>query len=299
MTLKQIEAFYWAATLASFSLAAERLCLSQSSLSKRLGELETHLGKALFDRSGHRAVLTTAGQTLLPQARKLLRAADEVRETMSDGVAVRGVCRFGLGELSALTWLPRFVGRARERFPALLLEPHVDMGRALEERVEGGELDFAVVAGTTTRAALSSRVVREVRYQLAGTPSLLGARRSVTAELLAEVALITMPGDAGSARELDNWLQLQDLEVDRRLRCNNLSAIAAMMLAGVGVAFLPEGWLLPLAARGDIVLLESRAALPTLSYSFQARRDDIRPMVEQVRRLVAEEADFTLANRLL
>lgn len=299
MTLKQIEAFYWAATLASFSLAAERLCLSQSSLSKRLGELETHLGKALFDRSGHRAVLTTAGQTLLPQARKLLRAADEVRETMSDGVAVRGVCRFGLGELSALTWLPRFVGRARERFPALLLEPHVDMGRALEERVEGGELDFAVVAGTTTRAALSSRVVREVRYQLAGTPSLLGARRAVTAELLAEVALITMPGDAGSARELDNWLQLQDLEVDRRLRCNNLSAIAAMMLAGVGVAFLPEGWLLPLATRGDIVLLESRAALPTLSYSFQARRDDIRPMVEQVRQLVAEEADFTLANRLL
>ena len=71
------------------------------------------------------------------------------------------------------------------------------------------------------------------------------------------------------------------------------------MLAGVGVAFLPEGWLLPLAARGDIVLLESPAALPTLSYSFQARRDDIRPMVEQVRRLVAEEADFTLANRLL
>ena len=79
MTLKQIEAFYWAATLASFSLAAERLCLSQSSLSKRLGELETQLGKILFDRSGHRAVLTTAGQTLLPQARKLLRVADEVR----------------------------------------------------------------------------------------------------------------------------------------------------------------------------------------------------------------------------
>ena len=39
------------------------------------------------------------------------------------------------------------------------------------------------------------------------------------------------------------------------------------------------------------MLLESPAALPTLSYSFQARRDDIRPMVEQVRRLVAEEAD--------
>jgi len=299
MTLKQLEAFYWAATLANFSLAAERLSLSQSSLSKRIGELEAHLGKALFDRSGHRAVLTTAGQTLLPQARKLLRVADEVRETMADTVAVRGTCRFGMGELSALTWLPRFVGQARERFPDLLLEPHVDMGRALEERVESGELDFAVVAGTTTRAALSSRVIREVRYRMAGAQSLLGTRHAVTAELLREVALITMPGDAGSARELDNWLQAQDLEVERRLRCNNLSAIASMMLAGVGIAFLPEAWLLPMAARGEVLLLDSRPALPTLSYSFQARRDDIRPMVQQVQQLVAEVADFTLPARLL
>lgn len=299
MTLKQIEAFYWAATLANFSLAAERLNLSQSSLSKRIGELETYLGKALFDRSGHRAVLTTAGQTLLAQARKLLRVADEVRETMADTVAVRGVCRIGMGELSALTWLPSFIGQVRERFPELLLEPHVDMGRALEERVESGELDFAVVAGTTTRVALSSRVIREVRYQIGGAPALLGTRRLLTSELLADVALITMPGDAGSARELDNWLHAHDLEVDRRLRCNNLSAIAGMMLAGVGIAFLPEGWLLPLAARGEVVLVESRPALPTLSYSFQARRDDIRPMVQQVQQLVAEVADFTLPSRLL
>ncbi len=299
MTLKQIEAFYWAATLASFSLAAERLYLSQSSLSKRLAELESHLGKPLFDRSGHRAALTAAGQTLLPLARKLLRSADEVRETLADSVAVRGVCRFGMGELSALSWLPRFVARARERFPELLLEPHVDMGRALEERVESGELDFAVVAGTSTRPALSSHVVREVRFQLAGAPVLLGTRRLTTPALLAQVALITMPAEAGSARELDNWLMANDLEVDRRLRCNNLSAIAGMVVAGVGISFLPEGWLLPLVARGEVVVLESRPALPTLSYSFQARRDDIRPLVQQVRQLVVEEADFTGASRLL
>jgi DNA-binding transcriptional LysR family regulator len=61
MTLKQLEAFYWAATCASFAVAAERLHLSVSSLSKRITELEDALGQPLFDRSGHKAALTDAG----------------------------------------------------------------------------------------------------------------------------------------------------------------------------------------------------------------------------------------------
>ena len=70
MTLKQLEAFYWAATCANFTTAAQRVHLSISSLSKRLTELEQSLGRTLFDRSGHRATLTEAGQALLPPARQ-------------------------------------------------------------------------------------------------------------------------------------------------------------------------------------------------------------------------------------
>ena len=76
MTLKQLEAFYWAAASSSFAVAADRLHVSQSSLSKRIAELEGQLRKVLFDRSGHRAALTDAGQQLLPLARRMLGLAD-------------------------------------------------------------------------------------------------------------------------------------------------------------------------------------------------------------------------------
>ena len=66
VTLKQIEAFYWAAKLASFSIAASRLHVTQSSLSKRIKELEEAIGVELFERSGRRAQLTERGQRLLP-----------------------------------------------------------------------------------------------------------------------------------------------------------------------------------------------------------------------------------------
>ena len=61
MTLKQLEAFYWAATCVNFTVAAERVHLSVSSLSKRIAELEASLGVDLFDRSGRSAKLTAQG----------------------------------------------------------------------------------------------------------------------------------------------------------------------------------------------------------------------------------------------
>jgi DNA-binding transcriptional LysR family regulator len=69
MTLKQLEAFYWAATCLNFSVAAERVHLSVSSLSKRIAELEASLGVQLFDRSGRAAELTPQGEQLLPRIR--------------------------------------------------------------------------------------------------------------------------------------------------------------------------------------------------------------------------------------
>lgn len=123
MTLKQLEAFYWAATCASFAVAADRLHLSLSSLSKRIAELESALGLDLFDRSGHRAVLTAAGERLLPQARDLLASADRIRASLRAEPELGVRCRFGVGELSALTWLPRLIGRVRGRYPGWRSNP--------------------------------------------------------------------------------------------------------------------------------------------------------------------------------
>src|ERR1700760_1480312 len=117
MTLKQLQAFYWASTLGSFGLAAERLHTTQSSLSKRIAELEADLGERLFDRSGTRARCTEAGQRLLEHAGRMLELEDDIRRSLSSAAALRGVCRFGIGEFVAHTWLPAFVARVRIEHP--------------------------------------------------------------------------------------------------------------------------------------------------------------------------------------
>lgn len=299
MTLKQLEAFYWAASSASFFIAADRLHVSQSSLSKRIAELETQLGKPLFDRSGHRAVLTEAGEQLLPLARRMLGLADEMRSLVAaTGTGERGHCRFGVGELAALTWLPDLVAQSRALYPDLVLEPQVDLGSALEQRLESGELDFAVVAGYSPRSTIASEAIAQVRFSWAAAPALVGAQRSVSARLLQETALITMPAAAGPTRMLEHWLAVNNLEAGRRLTCNNLAAIASLIAAGVGIGLFPNGWLQQMADRQAVVELRSRPALPPLEYTFQSRRDDSRPLLARMREVVGATVDFTKPSPL-
>lgn len=292
MTLKQLEAFFWAASSANFLLAAERLHVSQSALSKRIAELEAVLGQALFDRSAQRATLTDAGKRLLPMAQQMLGLADDVLVAMKGNEGVRGHCRFGVGELAALSWLADFVSHVHRTYVGVDLEPLVDMGEALEKGVECGELDFAIVAGHSMRSALSSHAIAEVRFSWAAAPALLGGQHKLTQALLHEVALITMPYGAGPTRMLEQWLAQQNWSVGRRLMCNNLMAVAHLISAGLGIGLFPQAWLQPLVQRGKVVALACDAALPALTYTFQHRRGDERPLLASLRHTIAETVNF-------
>jgi len=298
MTFKQLEAFYAAAMASSFAVAATQLHLSQSSLSKRLGELEADLGEMLFDRSGHRSVLTPAGEALLPLARNMLEAARQAREAIGRNTGLQGVCRFGMGELAAVTWLPKFVARCRRDFPELRLEPHVDVGQSLERQVEAGELDFAVVAGWSSKGAISSHTIAEVQYSWAGAPSLLGSLEVLTPESLKDMTVITMPSGAGSTRIFEAWMLDNKLAVSRQLICNNMGAIAGMVAAGIGIAFFPNGWLNALRDKQGLRSVPSDPPLRTLHYAFQSRREDIRPLVAAMRERVMQEVDFEAPHPL-
>ncbi|OZI46435.1 LysR family transcriptional regulator [Bordetella genomosp. 5] len=292
MTLKQLEAFYWAATCASFAVAADRLHLSVSSLSKRIGELEEALGQVLFDRSGHRAVLTSAGERLVPQARDLLASADGIRASMAAQHELAGRCRFGVGELSALTWLPAFIGRVRQAYPALALEPYVDIGQVLERRVADGELDFAVIAGRSSRSGIVSVPAGEAAFAWVGAPRLVGDANVLTSELLRQSPLITLPDGAGTHRVLEPWLDSLG-PAEQRLSCNNWGAIVGMLIEGAGIGLLPRQWAQALQAQGRLHVLTSDPAPAALPYSVQYRRDDARALVQKMQAAVLASLDFT------
>jgi DNA-binding transcriptional LysR family regulator len=288
-SIKQLEAFWWAATCANFTTAADRVHVSVSSLSKRIAELESVLGQPLFDRSGHRAVLTEAGERLLPAALDVLQAMAALGQAVDARAALTGRCRFGVGDLSALTWLPAFVAAARQAHPRLVLEPLVDVGSVLERRLDDGELDFAVIAGRSSRSSLLSQPIGAAHFTWAAAPGLPGAGRMGAGALLQRHALVTLPPGAGTTRLLDDWLLAHRVTAPERILCNSWGAVAGMLRAGVGVGFLPAGWVHTLGLRA----VGGRTPLAPLHYAYQWRRGDTRALVAAMLRLVQAQVDFS------
>lgn len=287
-SIKQLEAFWWAATCTNFATAAQRVHLSVSSLSKRITELEAALGHPLFDRSGHRAVLTEEGQRLLPAALNVLNAMAALSQTLDARSALIGRCRFGVGDLSALTWLPSFVAAARQKHPQLELEPLVDVGGALEQRLAAGELDFAVIAGRSSRSELLSQPVGAAHFGWAAAPCLADAHHLDVAGLLQRFPLVTLPQSAGTTRLLDEWLMTNHCAVNERILCNSWGAVAGMLRLGVGVGFLPSDWVAKLNLRP----LPSQTPLTPLRYTFQWRRGDTRTLITEIQALAQGSVDF-------
>lgn len=298
MTLKQLEALYWAATLGSFAIAAERLHISQSSLSKRIGELEASLGTPLFDRSARRASLTPEAESILADVKHMLDTETGLRGRLRTGNAIRGTLRMGIGELAVGTWFPGLMTRASTEFPDLLIEPMVSLGRTMERLVERGSLDCAVIAGRATLATLAEQPLSSVEFDWMASAKLGLRRKEVTAEALERYPVIGLTSTSGHAQAFEDWVTASGGRIERMITCNSTHAIVELTVAGIGLTVLPRRYLAPLVRRGLLVRLKSTPKVPPLEYTFIARHDDTRPLIGAVRDMVVKHADFTRSTPL-
>ena len=84
MELRQLKYFIKVAETLNFSEAAKLSCVTQSTLSQQIKQLENELGSQLLVRSSHNVALTEAGAELLPYARRTLHEAELCRTRMDD-----------------------------------------------------------------------------------------------------------------------------------------------------------------------------------------------------------------------
>ena len=293
MTLKQLEAFYWAASCRNFGLAAHRLNISVSSLSKRIAELETVVGAPLFNREGRSATLSVLGEHLLEEAGEILRRTDDFLARAVQGRSAVGRCRMGMGELTSLTWIAPFMARAHASLHGLHITPDIDLGDALQRKLADGELDCAIVADASTSGAIASQVIGETRFAWVAAPMLAGQHSHWTSDAIADCTIVTLPEGAGTTRMLDVWMNTHETRGKHILPCSNLGAVAAMLKHGLGVGFLSTAWAQAMVDLCDLAYLHAAPPLPSLSYAFQCRRDDHRPMLRALRKLAQEMLDFS------
>src|SRR5271165_1528649 len=133
-------AFVAVAECGGFRRAAERLHLTQSTVSQQIKRLELEAGRALFRRSTRAVALTDEGEMLLGDARRLLQLEEAARQRLA-APRLSGTVRLGVVEEVAGGSLPSALGRFAALHPGVKLEVQTGVSAELIGQLDVGRLD--------------------------------------------------------------------------------------------------------------------------------------------------------------
>lgn len=237
MDLSGLAAFVAVAEHGGFSLAAERLHLTQPAVSKRIAQLEASVEARLFDRLGRQVVLTEAGRTLLPRAQRLLDEAGDARRALREvGAAVGGTLRLATSHHIGLHRLPPLLRRFVAKHPQVELDIRfLDSEQAWSEVLQG-RIDLALTTLGPATPPLRTALLWEdpLCFVAAPTHPLSRRARPSLAELSAHTAVLPEP-HTFTHRIVADAFARRGLPLRLRMTSNYMETLK--MLASVGLAW--------------------------------------------------------------
>ena len=147
MELRVLKYFLTVAQEESFSRAAEKLHLSQPTLSRQLKDLEDEFGKQLLIREPRRILLTEDGQLLRRRAEEILSLVDKTTGELLCNEEISGDIRIGAGESIHFGLVMHVAQKLRQKYPGLRFHIVSGDGATTMTRLERGLIDFAFVYG--------------------------------------------------------------------------------------------------------------------------------------------------------
>lgn len=147
MEIRVLRYFLEVAREGSITHAAQRLHISQPTLSKQLKDLESELGKKLFVRGSFSVHLTDEGMLLRKRAEDILDMVDKTSEEFRTlGQITGGDIRIGCAESDGIRHLARCIKAVQQRYPGIRVHLYSGDTEDLSERLDRGLFDFAVIA---------------------------------------------------------------------------------------------------------------------------------------------------------
>ena len=240
VTLRQLRTFKTVADLTSFSAAAQRLKLSQPSVSYQVKELEETLGLPLLDRLGKRVQLTEAGNVLYNYARRMLDVLDEATVVIEEMRGIqRGTLRVGASTTVGIYLLPAALGAFKKLHPGLVISLEIGTRARVQDQVLRNELDLAVVGPALKDPELA--IIPFLSDELvvvapAGHP--LAGRRGLTLKDLADQPFIMREAASGSRLSLEKAARKAGAKLRVAMELGSNGAIKHAVESGLGLAVI-------------------------------------------------------------
>ena len=267
VTLRQLRTFKTVADLKSFSLAAQRLKLSQPSISYQVKELEEALGVPLLDRLGKRVQLTEAGTVLYGYARRMLDVLDEAKVAVEEIRGIkRGTLRVGASTTVGIYLLPAALGAFKKLHPGLVISLEIGTRERVQEQVLRSELDLAVVGPALKDPELAIiPFLSDELVVVAPAGHALAANKNLHLKDVAAQPFVMREAASGSRWSLEKAARKAGAKLQVAMELGSNGAIKHAVESGLGLAVISRYACALEFASGRLVELDVRG--------FPIRRD--------------------------
>ena len=260
--LQDAEAFLKVVDVGGFAAAARELGVAQSTVSRRVSDLEQRLGIRLLERTTRRLLLTEAGERYGEALRGLLSGLADAEATLNDAASpAQGPLRItvpsGYGRTQVLPALSAFA----EKYPGVRFD--IDLSDRYVDLLSEG-YDFAVRFSEPSTSGLQAKAVGRIGLTLCAAPRFLELNpvRGPN-DLVHEKCLVQRtyaPRTLWPVRFRDAVHQLQ---IRPRMTLNDIEAIRDMAIAGMGIAALPDFLIEDDLRQGRLCAMSPQMALPS------------------------------------
>jgi DNA-binding transcriptional LysR family regulator len=240
MNLNHLAIFQAVASSASVSGGALRLHISQSAVSKQLGEFERHLGAILFDRLPRGVRLTEAGRLLLGYANRLFAIEAEAEQALGDLQHLRrGRIAIGASRSIGGYLLPPLLAAYRRRHPGVELSLQVENTESVERKLIAGEIDIGFTEGMLGSELLDYQLFAQDELVLIAAPDHPAvARAPLPLAALAEFPLLMHEPGSGTRAITEKALAAKKLSLRPAMTLASTEALKQTVATGIGLAIL-------------------------------------------------------------
>jgi len=282
--LKQLRAFCQVVRSGSITKAAERLFLSQPSITLQIQALERELNVTLFERRGPNLKLTPSGETLYSLAEPLVDGMDGLQENFAahHGLLESGELHIGAGESTILYILPEAVRRFVAAHPRIKLRINNVTGRDGLKMLRADEIDFAVGSMLDMPDDLTYQQV--VTYDPALITPLdhpLAKLEHVTLEDISHYGMILPPSHLSTWRIVKYVFQQHNLTFTVTLEAGGWEVIKKYVELGMGISIVTD---ICLTGQEKLVRIPLNRYFPQRGYGLVLRKGKF--LSPQARRFV-------------
>ncbi len=239
--------------------AAQRLHLTQPTVTRQLQQLEQQLGVRLFDRMGHRLELNRTGELAYGYAKSFLALEEKMHDELSSLANPEvGTIYMGAGLTPSLYLLPAVWGTYRRRHPQVYFQVRNGSSQDLLAALADREIDLAVVTTVETLAEnwVTVPLWRDDLILVTAPGGVAGNFAQVSLDELSLQPFVMLHRDSGLRRLLDQWAQQHGIVWQVVMETDSLEALNRLVQQGVGLAFLPRSSVREDLAKGSLAVVD-------------------------------------------